>query len=139
MTTITINQAVLEQVLELLDQAGGYGEGLSEIDAAYGVIHDVLYPPSNIEPVSNDDGQAQTVDAPEPLIHKHEWFRTGAMAYGVCRCIHCGAWNHEIESHKRQPLTDEEIDALELPESGTGTIRDLVRVVEKAHGIGGDK
>ena len=40
---------------------------------------------------------------------------------------------------QRQPLTDEEIDALELPESGTGTIRDLVRVVEKARGIGGDK
>jgi hypothetical protein len=40
---------------------------------------------------------------------------------------------------QRQPLTDEQIDALELPESGTGTIRDLVRVVEKAHGIGGDK
>jgi hypothetical protein len=54
--------------------------------------------PSNIEPVSNDDGQAQTVDAPEPLIHKHEWFRTGAMAHGVCRCIHCGAWNHEIDA-----------------------------------------
>jgi hypothetical protein len=90
---------------------------------------------SNIEPVSNDDGQAQKMDAPEPLIHKHEWFRTGAMEYGVCRCIHCGAWNHEVESLKRQPLTDEEIDALELPESGTGTIRDLVRVVEKAHGV----
>jgi hypothetical protein len=40
---------------------------------------------------------------------------------------------------QRQPLTDEQIDALELPESGTGTIRDLVRVVEKAHNIGGDK
>lgn len=38
---------------------------------------------------------------------------------------------------QRQPLSDEQIDALELPESGTGTIRDLVRVVEKAHNIGG--
>ena len=35
---------------------------------------------------------------PEPLIHKHEWFRTGAMAHGAYRCIHCGAWNHEIDA-----------------------------------------
>jgi hypothetical protein len=35
---------------------------------------------------------------PEPLIHKHEWFRTGAMAHGVCRCIHCGVWNHEVDA-----------------------------------------
>lgn len=35
----------------------------------------------------------------------------------------------------RQPLTDEQIGALLLPESGTGTIRDLVRIIEAAHGI----
>ena len=23
----------------------------------------------------------------------HEWFRTGAMAHDVSRCIHCGTWN----------------------------------------------
>jgi hypothetical protein len=39
---------------------------------------------------------------------------------------------------QRQPLTDKQIDALELPESGTGTIRDLIRVIEAAHGIEGD-
>jgi hypothetical protein len=39
----------------------------------------------------------------------------------------------------RQPLTDKQIDELKLPESGTGTIRDLVRIVERAHGIGGVK
>lgn len=38
----------------------------------------------------------------------------------------------------RQQLTDEQIDALLLPESGTGTIRDLVRIIEAAHGIGGN-
>lgn len=37
---------------------------------------------------------------------------------------------------QRKPLTDEEINAL-LP-SGTMTIRDLVRSIERAHGIGGD-
>lgn len=37
---------------------------------------------------------------------------------------------------QREPLTDEEIDAIELPPSGTATVRDLVRVIERAHGIG---
>ena len=39
----------------------------------------------------------------------------------------------------RVPLTDEQIDALELPPSGTATVRDLVRLIEAAHGIGGGK
>ena len=37
---------------------------------------------------------------------------------------------------QRQPLTDEEIDSLELPPSGTATVRDIVRLIERAHGIG---
>ena len=37
----------------------------------------------------------------------------------------------------RKPLTDEEIDNLELPPNGC-TMRELVRVVERAHGIGSD-
>jgi hypothetical protein len=53
---------------------------------------------SDTAPVSNDAGQAQKMDAPEPIIHKHEWICTGAMEYGVCRCIHCGAWNHEVDA-----------------------------------------
>jgi hypothetical protein len=32
----------------------------------------------------------------------------------------------------RRRLTDEEIDALELPPSGTATVRDLVRIIEAA-------
>ena len=35
------------------------------------------------------------------------------------------------------PLTDEQIDALDLPPSGTATVRDLVRIIEAAHGIKG--
>jgi hypothetical protein len=101
---------------------------------------------SSPAPVSNDDGQAQKMDAPEPLIHKHEWFRTGAMAHGVCRCIHCGAWNHEVESLKRQPLTDEEISILwswaatpEYERTATTQQHAFARAIEAAHGIGGDK
>jgi len=29
----------------------------------------------------------------QPVACKHEWFRTGAMEYGECRCIKCGVWN----------------------------------------------
>ena len=29
----------------------------------------------------------------EPVVCKHEWFRTGAMEPRECRCIKCGAWN----------------------------------------------
>jgi hypothetical protein len=39
---------------------------------------------------------------------------------------------------QRKPLTDEEINALELPPSGTATVRDLVRLIESAHGIKGE-
>jgi hypothetical protein len=38
----------------------------------------------------------------------------------------------------RKRLTDEEIDALELPPSGTATVRDLVRLIERAYGITGE-
>jgi hypothetical protein len=39
---------------------------------------------------------------------------------------------------ERKPLTDEEIDELPLPPSGTATVRDIVRLIERAHGIGGE-
>jgi hypothetical protein len=101
--------------------------------------------PSNDAPTSNDDGQAQTVDAQQVKPYRpHE-----NMIQLVDTMINATAKLNTIvfeessllkaRKAQRQPLTDEEIDALELPESGTGTVRDLVRVVEKAHGIGGDK
>ena len=37
---------------------------------------------------------------------------------------------------QRQPLTDAEIDKIELPPSGTATVRDMVRLIEAAHDIG---
>jgi hypothetical protein len=39
---------------------------------------------------------------------------------------------------KLEPLTDEEIDALPFPPSGTATLRDFVRIIEAAHGIKGE-
>ena len=44
-----------------------------------------------------------------------------------------------LYENPQKPLTDDQIDALVLPESGTGTVRDLVRIVEAAHGIGRGK
>ena len=42
----------------------------------------------------------------------------------------------KAEQHlKREPLSDEEINAINLPEKQC-TLRELVRLIEKAHGIG---
>ena len=35
----------------------------------------------------------------EPVACKHEWFRTGAMEAGQCRCINCGTWNTITAGH----------------------------------------
>jgi hypothetical protein len=73
---------------------------------------------SSPAPVSNDDGQPQTVDKPEPF-DLNEAFR---------------------HTPQRQPLTEEEViallpDAVRLPQGW----RDFARAIEAAHGIGGDK
>ena len=39
------------------------------------------------------DGAVAVKPEQEPVACKHEWFRTGAMEPGQCRCIKCGAWN----------------------------------------------
>jgi len=35
-----------------------------------------------------------------PVSHVHQWFRTGAMERGKCRCIECGEWADTIEPTK---------------------------------------
>jgi hypothetical protein len=51
------------------------------------------------EPVATLFGSLPVYDTtppapqPAPLTCKHEWFRTGAMEPGECRCINCGMWN----------------------------------------------
>jgi len=95
MTTITIDRAVLEQAVEALDSAFEVLGAPWAISAST-AIREAFNAPSNNAPVSTDAGQAQTMDAqPEPLQHKHEWIRTGAMQAGKYRCISCGVWNHE--------------------------------------------
>lgn len=44
----------------------------------------------------------------EPVACKHEWFRTGAMQPGECRCIHCGKWGNTQsapDTAKQEPAT----------------------------------
>jgi hypothetical protein len=41
----------------------------------------------------------------------------------------------EQKPKKREPLSDEKIESIDLPEKQC-TIRELVRLIEKAHGIG---
>ena len=40
---------------------------------------------------------ALQVEEVEPVAHRHEWFRTGAMEPGQMRCIGCGEWSRETE------------------------------------------
>jgi len=46
---------------------------------------------------------------PAPLTCKHEWFRTGAMEPGECRCIKCGVWNN-VAPPAAQPAPVQEPD-----------------------------
>ena len=79
----------------------------------------------------------------EPVACKHEWFRTGAMEDGQCRCINCGTWN-TITPAQRKPLTDEEILHLVDTHVGAPSMAypldssdwiNFSRAIEAAHGI----
>jgi len=44
---------------------------------------------------------AQPAPVQEPVVCKHEWFRTGAMEPGKCRCIKCGVWNNTTSPQRQ--------------------------------------
>ncbi len=48
--------------------------------------------PGPEEPAGHKSGGVQP-PLQEPVACKHEWFRTGAMEPGECRCIRCGKWS----------------------------------------------
>ena len=56
----------------------------------------------------------KTQPEPGPVVCKHEWFSTGAMALGECRCIKCGVWNATTPAAQRPwvELTDAEMQDL---------------------------
>jgi hypothetical protein len=55
---------------------------------------------------------ALQVEEVEPVAHRHQWFRTGAMEQGQMRCIECGEWSRETAPPARRPLTDEQIKSV---------------------------
>jgi hypothetical protein len=80
----------------------------------------------------------------EPVAHRHEWFRTGAMEPGQMRCIECGEWRCEAAPPARRPLTDEEIDrvidvnwSINNYKPTYVAHRAFARAIERAHGITG--
>ncbi len=82
----------------------------------------------------------QALAQPEPVIDKSAAIRIAtSLGWEPKR----EQWTDEmakVPDHvwgKRKPLTDEEIDALPFPPSGTATLRDFVRIIEVAHGITG--
>jgi len=82
---------------------------------------------------------ALQVEEVEPVAHRHEWFRTGAMEPGQMRCIECGEWRCEAAPPARRPLTDEEIwdIAANCLNSVAGQLQ-FARAIERAHKIGGN-
>jgi hypothetical protein len=81
----------------------------------------------------------------EPVAHRHEWFRTGAMEPGQMRCIECGEWRCEAAPPARRPLTDEEIDrvidvnwSINNHKPTYVAHRAFARAIERAHKIGGN-
>jgi hypothetical protein len=68
--------------------------------------------------------QALAQPEPEPAIYPDEAFELGLERIA-----------YYTSPPKREQLTDEQIDALPFPPSGTATLRDFVRIIEVAHGI----
>lgn len=66
------------------------------------------------------------------------WLDTATFRKSVPASSNPSEWT-PLYTNPQKPLSDDQIDALILPPSGSGTIRDLVRIVEAAHGIGRGK
>jgi len=73
--------------------------------------------------------EALAQPAQEPVVCKHEWFHTGAMEPGECRCIKCGVWNNTtLPQRTWVGLTDEEISAIDWKLNET--LHDFAQAIE---------
>jgi hypothetical protein len=150
--------AAVKQALEVLKECSGLApfepppKAVNAITALQSIIsQDALYKKwENAHELGLDYEPA----VQEPVTCKHEWFRTGAMEPGECRCINCGMWN-TTTSPAAQPvpvktysggkpwpvapkpwvgLTDDEIDAVhssvKVRLMGTFDTKDIYRAVE---------
>jgi hypothetical protein len=154
MTTVTIDRAVLEQALAALqtfmlhadDDCGGSECGeCAENRIVWDVIktiHEALNAPSNVEPLSNVNGQAQTLDAqPKPVFVLWQHGETGRTT--------CLPPDHFLETGtgwfcvgplylappqpaKREwvSLTDDEIDTLSVENHYSDYV--FIRAIEAA-------
>ena len=61
------------------------------------VIHDTAYGAAIFREEVRDVLMAlcAALAEPEPVAHRHEWIRTGAMKPNEMRCLQCGAWGEK--------------------------------------------
>lgn len=156
MTTITIDRAVVEQALGKIGKAYAKVSALCSGDERWTmsvpvrpdydhdvVISDALNAASGALLVALAEQPAeQSAEHGEPVAWMCSNNELMHMGYQRFAATPGGDWNIPVyaaptlaKPAERQPLTDDEIDALELPPSGTATVRDLVRLIEAAHGI----
>ena len=125
--TITIPRALLEQALE--------ATGCERIKDFYAVG-----PVQRAAVESFAEALRSALEQPQHVVrHRHEWFSTGAMKSGEMRCIHCGEWAREEMQPQQEPLTEDQILALDpAPHVMFDKQRiDFARAIEAAHNIGG--
>ena len=68
-----------QQALEAIDRALPYAPHRGEFDAV----------------ADTADALRAALAEPEPVAHRHEWIRTGAMKPNEMRCLQCGAWGEK--------------------------------------------
>jgi hypothetical protein len=79
--------------------------------------------------LNNEDAYSAAINAIREALAEPEPWTPDDMAYRP------GGLSMSSEMPTRKPLTDDQIDDLELPPNGC-TMRELVRAIEHAHGIG---
>jgi len=80
-----------------------------------------------LEAALAEDALQRLTDVQQEMEAQQEPICPDCKAALLYECVACSRNNYPPQ---RKPLTDEEINALELPPSGTATVRDLVRLIE---------
>ena len=142
MTTVTIDRAVLEQVVEALDSAVEVWDAPWVVNAST-ALREALNAPSNDALVSNDAGQAAKVDKPEPVAfynfqsHELRWAKPTTYAEIVAVDVPelpLYAAPPQLAKREWVGLTDEQISRLLIERfySDGSALSDFVRAIEAA-------
>lgn len=100
------------------------------------------------EAIADLNAAIEQAEKQKPVACRHEWFSTGGMEPGKCRCIHCGKWGNTTppaQPAQRQPLTSEQINQI-IEQCRITMVNycsdykqiEFARAVEAAHGIKGE-